>query len=119
MIIAVKNAMASCLAGRENEGDNTIRLPPGEQKSKIPVRMTRLSSDSDKNSSSENETEKKQHLLRDSVAKLGNKPHSRIPLAVGKKKNSVDKKNLYKKLKPAQEQKSVVKESGIVRMFFL
>ena len=119
MKIAVKNAMASCLAGRENEGNNTVRLLPGEQKSKIPVRMTRLSSDSGKNSSSKDEKEKKWHLPRDSVDKLGNKPHSRIPFAVGKKKSSVDKKNLKKKLKPAQEQKSLIKESGIVRTFFL
>ena len=119
MKIAVKNAMASWLSGREKGGDNRIRLPPVQQKSKIPAGITRLSSDTDKNSSSEDETEKQRHLRRDSADKLGSKPPSRNPLGLGAKKSSADKKKLNKNMKPAEEQRSLGKKSGIVRISLL
>ena len=56
-------------------------------KSKIPVRMTQLSSGNPKRFSSVDNTVKKGPLLRDSA-----KEHSsRIPVAVGKKNDSLDK----------------------------
>ena len=51
----MKTAMASWPAGRANRGNNRFELPPVQQKSKIPVRMTQLSRDSDNSSSSEDE----------------------------------------------------------------
>ena len=115
----VKIAMALWLSGQGNGGDNRIRLPPMQQNSKPPVRIARLSSDRDKNLSSEDETKKKRHLRRDSVNKLGSKPPSRNPLGVEEKKSSADKKKHNKDMKPAEEQKSMGKQSGTVKTFLL
>lgn len=103
--------MASWLS-QEIEED---RLPPLKQKSKIPVRVTQLSSESDKSSSSEDEGDKKQRLPRDSVDKRQNKRASRIPIVVTQKKNNSDKEKLPMK-NTANEigEKPLARDSGIV-----
>ena len=107
--------MASWLLGKKFEGDTRIRLPPVQQKSKIPVRMTRMSSDSDKSSSTEDESERKRHFPGKSVDKLGNKRPSRIPIAAAQqKKSNADNNKNYKNKTPAEEQKPFGKHSGIV-----
>ncbi|KAL9986338.1 hypothetical protein ACROYT_G000475 [Oculina patagonica] len=89
------------------------RFPPLKQKSKIPVRVTRLSSDSDKSSSSEDEGVKKQRLPRDSVDKLQNKRPSRIPIVVSQKKNKIEKKKLPVKNVATIKEKPLERDSGI------
>ena len=107
--------MASWPSGREIQGDNRIRLPPVQQKSKIPVRMTGLSSDSDKSSSTEDESEKRRHFPRESVDKLGNKRPSRIPIAAAEqKKSNAEKTKVCKNKKLVEEQKPLEKHSGTV-----
>ena len=75
---------------REISGDGK-HLPPLKQKSKIPVRVTRLSSDSDKSASSEDDGGKKPSLSKDSVGKLQSQRPSRIPIRVSQKKNKIEK----------------------------
>ena len=111
--------MASWPSGKKIGGDNRIRLPSVQQKSKIPVRMTGLNSDSNKSSSKEDESEKRRHFPRESVDKLGNKRPSRIPIAAAEqKKNNAEKKKVCKNKKPVEEQKPLAKHSGIVKIVF-
>ena len=98
----MKTAMASWSAGRTNRGNNRFELPPVQQKSKIPVRMTQLSSDSDNSSSSEDEQQKTRHLPRDCADKF---PLSRIPVSACVKKNN-------KNTQPTGEQKVLKEQSG-------
>ena len=112
-----RNPMASQLASREIGGANRNGLPPGQKKSKIPIRTTRLSSNSDGKLSSEGATATKKHLSRNSVGKLGNKPPSRIPIKTECKKTSGRKKELGKNTKPVEGQKSSGKDSGILIFF--
>ena len=98
--------MASWLSREISDGGK--HLPPLKQKSKIPVRVTRLSSDSDKSSSSEDEGGKKPSLSKDSV--------------VGQKKNKIEKDKLpVKNVRAAMGEKPLGKDSGIVSnlIFFL
>ena len=111
--------MASQLASREIGGANRNGLPPGKKKSKIPIRTTLLSSNSDGKLSSEGATATKKHLSRNSVDKLGNKPPSRIPIKTECKKTSGKKKDLGKNTKPVKDQKSSGKDSGILNFFLL
>ena len=103
--------MASWFAGREIGGDNRIRLPPVQKKSKIPVRMTRLSSGSDRSSSSADNKERKRQFPRE------NKQPSRIPVVVEEKKSRADKKQPRKNMRPTEEQKPSGKHSGTVSIF--
>ncbi|KAJ7374464.1 hypothetical protein OS493_007570 [Desmophyllum pertusum] len=65
--------------------------------SKIPVRRTtRLNNDSGKSSSSKDQADKNQSLLRDSANKLQNKRSSRIPIVSGLKD---DKESRYENTK--------------------
>ncbi|KAJ7384547.1 hypothetical protein OS493_021178 [Desmophyllum pertusum] len=105
--------MASWLNSREFEGDEN-RLPPVQRRSKIPVKVTRLSSDSEKSSSSEDETDKKRRLPRNSVDKLQNKQPSRIPIVVDQKKSKVDKKKkLPSNVTAIKGEKPLGRDSGI------
>ena len=110
--------MASQLASREIGGASRNGLPPEQKKSKIPIRTTRLSSNSDGKLSSEDDTATKKHLSRNSVDKLGNKPPSRIPIKKECKKTSGKKKDLAKNTKPVEDQTSSGKDSGIVFWHF-
>ena len=83
--IAVKTAMASWPGGRANRGNNRLQLPSVQQKSKIPVRMTQVSSDSDNSSSTEDKMKKRRHLPRKCV---DNFPPSRIRVSACVKKNN-------------------------------
>ena len=105
--------MASWLS-REISGDGKY-LPPLKQKSKIPVRVTRLSSDSDKSSSSEDDGVKKPSLSKDSVGKLQSQRPSRIPIRVGQKKNKIEKDKLpVKNVRAVMGEKPSGRDSGIV-----
>ena len=74
--------MASRLTGREKKDDNRIHSAPvtRQRNSKIPIRLTRLSSANHEGFSCEDKTVKKRPLPRDSGAKRS----SRIPVAVDK-----------------------------------
>ena len=74
--------MASRLTGREKKDENRIHSAPitRQRNSKIPIRLTRLSSVNHEGFSCENKTVKKRTLPRDS----GQKRSSRIPVAVDK-----------------------------------
>lgn len=112
--------MASWLS-REISDDGK-HLPPLKQKSKIPVRVTRLSSDSDKSSSSEDEGGKKFSLSKDSVEKRQSQRPSRIPIEVGQKKNKIEEDTLpVKNVRAVMREKPLARDSGIVfnLIFFL
>lgn len=105
--------MASWLSREISGGGN--HLPPLKQKSKIPVRVTRLSGDSDKSSSSEDEGDKKPSLSKDSVEKLQSQRPSRIPIKVGQKKNKIEKDKLPgKNMRAVMGEKPLGRDSGIV-----
>ena len=108
--------MASWLS-REISDDGK-HFPPLKQKSKIPVRVTRLSSDTDKSSSSEDEANKKPSLSKDSVEKLHSQRPSRIPIMVGQKKSKIEKDKLpVKNVRAAMAEKPLGRDSGIVFNF--
>ena len=112
--------MASWLS-REISDDDKY-LPPLKQKSKIPVRVTRLNSDSDKSSSSEDEGGKKPSQSKDSVEKLQSQRPSRIPIKIGQKKNKIEKDKLtVKNVRAVMGEKPSGKDSGIFfnLIFFL
>ena len=95
--------------------DDGEHLPPLKQKSKIPVRLTRLSSDNDKSSSSEDEADKKPSLSKDSVEKLQSQRPSRIPILAGQKKNKIEKDKFpMKNVRAVMGEKPVGRDSGIV-----
>ncbi|KAJ7374458.1 hypothetical protein OS493_007564 [Desmophyllum pertusum] len=98
--------MASWLeVSRKSEGDK-------KRLSKIPVRRTtRLNNDSGKSSSSKDQADKNQSLLRDSVNKLQNKRPSRIPIVSGRTKTYKDK--LSKNVRAATGKKPLGTDSGI------
>ena len=100
------------------EGDEN-RLSSVQQKSKIPVRLTRLNSDSGRRSSSKDETEENQRMLRDSVEKLQNKRPSQIPIVVGRKQRETDENKLTKRLAASiTGKKPLGTDSGIVIQTF-
>ena len=107
----MKTAMASWPAIRANRGNNRLELPPVQQKSKIYVRMTQLSSASDNSSSSEDEIKKTRHLPKDCADKF---PLSRIPVSACFKKNNKESERLsfIKNTHPTGEQKVSKEESG-------
>ena len=99
---------------REISGDGK-HLPPLKQKSKIPVRVTRLSSDSDKSASSEDDGGKKPSLSKDSVGKLQSQRPSRIPIRVGQKNNKIEKDKLpVKNVRAVMGEKPSGRDSSIV-----
>ena len=99
---------------REISGDGK-HLPPLKQKSKIPVRVTRLSSDSDKSASSEDDGGKKPSLSKDSVGKLQSQRPSRIPIRVGQKKNKIEEDKLpVKNVRAVMGEKPSGRDSSIV-----
>ena len=113
----VKTAMASWLSGKI-EGDEN-RPSPVQQKSKIPVRrVTRLNNDSGKSSSSKDEADQNQRMLRDSVDKLQNKRPSRIPIVVGQTNSKTGKDKLQKNVIAATFKRPLGRDSGIVITFF-
>ena len=80
--------MASRLTRREKKDDNRIHWTPAVQRnSKIPIRLTRLSSDNHKSFPFEDKTSIKRPLPRNSAKGQS----SRIPVAVVKKKDSAEK----------------------------
>ena len=104
-----EKAMASRPAGLVNRGNNRLHLSPVQQKSKIPVRITQLSSDSDNSSSSVDEMKKTRHLPRDGADKF---PLSRIPIPACVKKNIKGSERLINSTQPTGEQKVSKEESG-------
>ena len=90
------------------------QVPPLQKKSRIPVRMTRLSRESDRGSLSENEAANKARQQRISVSKLQNKRPSRIPIVVDERKNNVNTKgNLTKNVKTTRGEMPLGKNSGM------
>jgi len=76
--------MASCQLSSEIEGAKNC-LSPVQQKSRIPVRRVNLlNNNSGKSSSSKDEVNKKQRILRNRLEKNQNKPPSRIPIPIGR-----------------------------------
>ena len=107
--------MASRFASGEIAGDgNENRLPAGEKKSKIPIKISRLRNNSYGKLFSRIETKKTQHLSRNSMDKLGNKRPSRIPIKTECKKKSPETKQHHKNTKCANDQKPFREDSGIV-----
>ena len=105
--------MASWLS-REISDDGK-HLPPLKQKSKLPARVTQLSSDSDKSSSSEDEGGKKSSLSKDSAEKLQSQRLSRVPIKVGQEENKIEKDKLpAKNLLTVMGEKPLGRDSGIV-----
>ena len=79
--------MASRLTGREKNDDSRFHSAPVQQNSKIPIRLTRLTSGDHKSFSLEDRTGIKRPLPRDSAKDRS----SRIPVSVVKKKDSAEK----------------------------
>jgi len=106
--------MASWL-GREIEVDKD-HLSSFQQKSKIPVRkVIRLNNNSGKSSSSKDEADKKQRILRDFAEKpLGNKPPSRIPIMVARTNSKTVRDKLPKIVMAATGKRPLGRGSGIV-----
>ena len=101
--------MASWPAGLARRRNNRLQLPPVQQKSKIPVRITQLSSNRDNSSSSVDELKKTRHLPREGADKF---PLSGIPVAACVKKNIKGSERLIKSTQPTGEQKVPKEESG-------
>lgn len=107
--------MASWLSGEIQGVKN--RLSSVQQKSKIPVRLTRLTrlnNNSGKSSSSKDEADKKQRILRDSAEKFESKLPSRIPIVVGRTNRKTVRDKLPKSVTAATEKRPLGRESGIV-----
>ena len=79
--------IASRLTGKKKKDDNRFHSAPVQRNSKIPIRLTRLSSGNHKSFSSEDKTAITRPLPRDSAKDRS----SRIPVAVVKKKDSAEK----------------------------
>ena len=99
--------MASWLHPEKKSNQNL--LPPLRQKSRIPVRVTHLSSESERS------LDEKALLHRDSERKLQNRRPSRIPIVVDEKKNKVDTKENLPVYVKIQGEEPLGKHSG---MFF-
>ncbi|XP_058941594.2 golgin subfamily B member 1-like [Pocillopora verrucosa] len=97
--------MASWLHPEKKSNQNL--LPPLRQKSRIPVRVTHLSSES------KGSLDEKALLHRDSDRKLQNKRPSRIPIVVDEKKNKVDTKENLPVYFKIQGEEPLGKHSGI------
>ena len=108
--------MASWPAGLAKRGNNRLQLPPVQQKSKIPVRITQLRSNRDNSSSSVDEMKKTRHLPREGADKF---PLSRIPVAACVKKNIKGSERLIKSTQPTGEQKVPREGSGKLFWIFL
>ncbi|XP_066014942.1 DNA ligase 1-like [Pocillopora verrucosa] len=104
--------MASWLHPQEKSDQN--RLPPLQQKSRIPVRVPQLSSDSDRGSSSVDDADKKVNLQKDSGSKVQNRRSSRIPITTDERRSKVHTKvNLPKTVKTARKGKPTGKASDM------
>ena len=80
---------------RFESSDDSKHLPQLKQKSKILVRVSTLvSSDSDKTSSSEDETDKKPSWLKDAKENLQRQRPLRIWIKVGLQKSEIKKNKL-------------------------
>ncbi|CAH3038755.1 unnamed protein product [Pocillopora meandrina] len=97
--------MASWLHPEKKSNQNL--LPPLRQKSRIPVRVTHLSSES------KGSLDEKALVHRDSDRKLQNKRPSRIPIAVDEKKNKDDTKENLPVYVKIQGEEPLGKHSGI------
>ena len=84
--------MASQLTGREKKDDNVFHSASMQRNSKIPIRLTRLTSGNHKSFSLEDKTAIKRPLPRDSAKDRS----SRIPVAVVKKKDSAEKTGIVR-----------------------
>lgn len=100
-------------SSREFEGDKD-RLSSVQQKSKIPVRkVIRLNNNSGKSSSSKDEADKNQRILRDSAEKpIENKPPSRIPILVARTNSKTARDKLPKSVMAATGKRPIGRESG-------
>lgn len=102
--------MASWLHPEKKSNQNQV--PPLQQKSRIPVRVTRLSREGNGRPSSENGAYNKAQLERISVSNLQNKRPSRIPIPMDDRKNKVKVKvNLSKNVKTTRGEKFLGKNS--------
>ncbi|XP_027060117.1 uncharacterized protein LOC113686671 [Pocillopora damicornis] len=102
--------MASWLHPEKKSNQNQV--PPLQQKSRIPVRVTRLSREGNRRPSSENGAYNKAQLERISVSKLQNKRPSRIPIPMDDRKDKVKVEvNLSENVKTTREEKFLGKNS--------
>ena len=110
--------MASWLHPEKKSNQNQV--PPLQQKSRIPVRVTRLSREGNRRPSSENGAYNKAQLERISVSNLQNKRPSRIPIPMDDRKNKVKVKvNLSKNVKTTRGEKFLGKNSGMFLSIYL
>lgn len=110
--------MASCRLSSEVEGVKN-RFSPVQQKSKIPVRRgPRLENNSGKGSSSEDEVNMKQRILRNRMEKSQNKRPSRIPIAIGRASSKdVGRDKFSNNVIAATGKKPLGRDSGIVNIY--
>ena len=114
------NAMASCRITSEIDGVKN-RLSPVQQKSKIPVRRVNcLNINSGKSSSSKDEVNMKQRILRNCVEKSQNKLPSRIPIPIGRT-NSKDagRDKIPKTVITTTGKRPLGTNSGIINVFIV
>ena len=76
-----------------------------------------MNNNSKKSSSSKDEADKKQRILRNSAEKLENKLPSRIPILVGRTNSKTVRDKLPKNVIPATGKRPLGRESGIVIMW--
>ena len=116
-----KIAMASCRLSSEIEAGAKNRLSPVQQKSKIPVRIVnRLNNNSAKSSSSKDEVNMKQRILKNRLEKSQNKPPSRIPIPIGRMNSKdVGRDKIPKTVITAAGKRPLGTNSGIVDIFIV
>ena len=112
--------MASCRSSSEIEGAKN-RLSPVQQISRIPVRIVnRLNINSGKSSSSKDEINMKQRILRNRLEKSQNKLPSRIPIPIGRmNRKDVGKDKISKTEKTPTGKRPLGTISGIVDIFIV
>ena len=112
--------MASCQVSSEIEGAKN-RLSPVQQKSRIPVRIVNhLNNNSGKGSSSKDEVNMKQRILKNRLEKSQNKLPSRIPIPISRANSKdVGKDKMPKAVITATEKTPLGTNSGIVDMFIV
>ena len=109
--------MASC---REIEGAKN-HFSPVQQKSRIPVRIVNhLNSNSGKSSSSKDEVNIKQRILKNRLEKSQNNPPSRIPIPIGRANSKdVGRDKMPKTVITATVKRPLGTNSGIVDTFIV
>ena len=79
-----------------------------------------MKTNSGKSSSSEEEVDMKQRILRNRVEKSQNKPTSRIPIAIGRASSKdVGRDKILKSVIAATEKRPLGRDSGIFNIFIV